>query len=295
MPNDKTRPARRKSRPRGPQNVRTAVPSDGLFCARWKAHTRDKLYTLGYYLEEFTGAMARKFPNLVYVDLFAGPGRGKFENGSIMEGSPLIAARTIPPFTKMIFVEASPKRIAVLKKRLAAEFPAQSFSFVGENCNAAVDRILSEIPPYAKTAGALTFCFVDPFGLDVHFSTIRKFKDLWIDFLILIADQMAGARDKTLMQPTNLTIDRFLDDPRWRDRWAKAEAFGEKFRDFLLDGFTAKMKGLGFKAGEPLRIRFQGKGVMLYRLAFFSKSDRGIQFWENARRNAPTQRLLELS
>lgn len=275
--------------------MRIAVPSDGLFCARWKPHSRDKLFTLGYHLEEFTGAMANKFPNLVYVDLFAGPGRGKFGNRSIMEGSPLIAARTFPRFTKMILVEASLKRMAVLKKRLTAEFPGRDFSFVDENCNTAADRVLAKIPPYAKTSGVLTFCFVDPCGLDIHFSTIRRFKDLWIDFLVLIADQMAGARDKTLIQPTNPTIDKFLDDPGWRDRWAKAEASGEKFRDFLLDGFTAKMKGIGLKAGEPLRIKVQGLGVMLYRLAFFSKSDRGIEFWENARRNAPTQRLLELT
>lgn len=237
----------------------------------------------------------KKFPTLVYVDLFAGPGRGTFGNNSIMEGSPLIAARTSPQFTKMILVEASPKRIAVLKKRLAVEFPGRDFSFVDENCNTAADRILGKIPPYTKTSGVLTFCFVDPCGLDIHFSAIKKFKDLWIDFLVLIADQMAGARDKTLIEPTNSTIDKFLDDPGWRDRWAKAEASGEKFRDFLLDGFTVKMKENGFKAGEPLRIKVQGLGVMLYRLAFFSKSERGIEFWENARRNAPAQRLLELS
>jgi three-Cys-motif partner protein len=142
-----TRQSRRKRRSKGPQNIRANVPDDKLFYAKWRPHTRDKLYTLGYYLEEFTGAMAGKFPNLVYVDLFAGPGRGKFPNGSIMEGSPLIAARTSPPFTKLILVEASARRFAVLKKRLTAEFPGRDFSFIDENCNAAADRILVEIPP----------------------------------------------------------------------------------------------------------------------------------------------------
>jgi three-Cys-motif partner protein len=269
------------------------VPDDGWFCAKWKPHTRDKLCTLGYYLEEFTGAMAGRFPNLVYVDLFAGPGRGRFPSGLIMEGSPLIAARTSPPFTKLIFVEASAQRFTALRKRLTTEFPRRDFSFIVENCNSAADRILTEIPPYSKTSGVLTFCFVDPFGLDIHFSTIRRFQDLWVDFLVLVADQMAGARDKTLLKPANKVVERFLDDDNWRNRWASAKKGGMKFKDFLLDGLTSKMKSIGFKAGTPMRVNVQGMGVMLYRLAFFSKREVAIRFWENARTNAPTQKQLE--
>lgn len=286
-----TGPSRGKGRSKGPRNVRPAVPDDGLFCAEWKAHTRDKLYTLGYYLEEFSGAMAGKFPNLVYVDLFAGPGRGKFENGAIMEGSPLIAARTTPPFTKMILVEAEPREFAALEQRLATEFAGRDISPINENCNLAADRILAKIPPL--TSGVLTFCFVDPFGLNIHFSTIRKFRHLWVDFLVLVADQMAGARDKTLLEPTNEVVEKFLGDATWRSQWTAAEKEGGKFRDFLLNSFTAKMKSINFKAGTPMRVTVQGMGVMLYRLAFFSKSDRGIEFWENARRNAPTQKRLD--
>jgi len=39
-----------------------------------------------------------------------------------------------------------------------------------------------------------------------------------------------------------------------------------------------------------MRVTVQGMQVMLYPLAFFSKRDVAIAFWENARLNAPSQK-----
>jgi three-Cys-motif partner protein len=275
------------------KNVRTDLEPDGLHVQPIKPHTRDKLFTLGYYLEEFTGAMSGRFPNLVYVDLFAGSGRGEFPDGALIDGSPLIAARTLPPFTKLILVEEHPENFTALKKRLAKEFQGRDIAIFKGNCNELAGAVRAQIPRPRPAGGVLTFCFVDPFNLSIHFSTLRRFKDLWIDFLVLVADQMAGGRsDKAFQAEGSDVVERFLDDPEWRGRWKEAEATGQKFKDFLLERFTAAMVGLGFRPGIPMRIKVQGMGVRLYRLAFFSKRDVALRFWESARRNAPAQESL---
>ena len=84
-------------------------------------------------------------------------------------------------------------------------------------------------------------------------------------------------------------FDRFLDDPEWRVKWREAEASGMHFRDFLLERFTAAMATIHFSAGTPLRVNVQGMGVRLYKLAFFSKSELAIGFWEDSQRLAPPQ------
>jgi three-Cys-motif partner protein len=281
---------KRRSKTAGPQNVLPNVSDDGLRTARWKPHTRDKLLILGYYLEQFTVGM-RRFPNLVFVDLFAGPGRGRFPSGRFMEGSPLIAARTPRPFTKLVLVEESKWRREALERRLERDFPQQARRVIPGDCNAMIDEVLRELPD--PTSGLLTFCFIDPFGFQIHFSTLHRLSFLKIDFLVLVPDQMAGARDRTLLRPEDRRIERFLDDPSWREKWTEAKKHRQLFRDFLLNQFTKRMVSMNFLAGEAHRVKVAGGGAFLYRLAYFSKSPRGIAFWDNARRNAPDQKQME--
>ncbi len=272
-------------------NVLLGLEPDGLPCPPIKPHTRDKLYTLGYYLKEFTTAMAGKFPNLVYIDLFAGAGRNEFPNHEIIEGSPLIAARTEPPFTKLILVEDDPESRDALESRLRRDFPSRSFKMIPGDCNQVIDQVIAEIPPPPpKGKGVLTVCFADPFDLSIRFSTLRRFMPLWVDFLVLIADRMAGARDHTLLDPGSTVIADFLDDPDWRPKWEAAKKQRTtSIQDFLMERFTEAMKGLGLKAGKPLRVNVEGMSVGLYWLAFFSRNDLALKLWNSAKKNAPRQ------
>jgi three-Cys-motif partner protein len=259
---------------------------------------------LGYYLAEFTQAMrhrpsGRGFPNLVYLDLFGGPGRGVFPSGETIDGSPIIAARTAPPFTKIVVAEADPTNAAVLEMRLAAERGGLAFRVFPRNCNDVVAELKAEIPRPRKVDGrwvdgVLTFCFVDPFSLNIDLSTLSSIRrDLFVDFLVLLADQMSGGRnEENFASPTNRTIDRLLADVDWRRKWADAAAAGQAFRDFLWREFTARMEALGLQAGTPMRVCAEGMGVKLYRLCFFSRHALGLKFWEHAVKNAPRQGSL---
>jgi len=269
---------------------------DGLPTQLIKPHTRDKLYLLGYYLDMFTGSMSKRFDNLVYVDLFAGSGRSVFQSGELIEGSPLIAARTEPPFTKLIAVEENSENLAALEERLRRDAPSRDLTPILGDCNVVIGDVIKAIPsPPAKGAkmgGVLTFCFADPFDLSVRLSTLRRFVPLKVDFIILIADRMAGARDTTLVEPGNPVVADFLDDPHWRHKWNDARQKGITFQDFLTERFTAAMTALGFLAGTPHRVKVEGKEVPLYWLTYFSGHPRGVDFWEKARKKAPRQESM---
>src|SRR5206468_704877 len=106
---------------------------------------------------------------------------------------------------KMILVEENPDNARDLKARLRRDFPSRDAVVLQGDCNQLLDGIIKEMPD--PRAGLLSFCFIDPRQLGIHFETIRQLASrYWMDFLILIADQMAGGRDVTLVEPENQTV-----------------------------------------------------------------------------------------
>lgn len=278
------------------RNIRTDLEPDGLHVQRIKPHTRDKLYVLGYYLEMFTQSMSKHFDNLVYVDLFAGCGRNEFPSGELIEGSPLIAGRTEPPFTKLIVVEKNRRDLSALEERLRRDIPTREVTPIPGDCNEVIGDVIKAIPPPpakgAKRGGVLTFCFADPRDLSVRLSTLRRFAPRKVDFIVLIADRMAGARDSTLVKPGNPVVADFLNDPDWRSKWDAARKRGVTFQDFLTERFIAAMTSFGLLAGIPHRVKVAGMEVPLYWLTYFTGHPLGIDFWERARKKAPKQESL---
>ena len=271
-------------------NVLQDLDDDGLPREELKPHSRDKLFLLGYYFQVFTKSMHRKFPQLVYVDLFAGSGRGQFGKNDIMEGSALIAVRTDPPFTKLILCEQDEDSFNALRVRVDREFKDREIKLVPGDCNERRSEIRAEIPRFSTSTGGLTVCVVDPYNLGIEFETLRAFGDLRVDFIVLIADQMAGGRiADVLLTPGDSKVEKFLADPDWRDKWALAQAKNVPLRTFLLREFTERMKAEGFRDGGAQNFKVQGKGVNLYHLALFSKSKLAVEFWQTTLKRAPAQ------
>ena len=274
------------------KNIWTGFEEDGLACAKLKEHSRGKLQLLAYYLQVFAGSMARKFENRYYIDLYAGPGRGRMKKtGEIIEGSPLIACRTVPHFSKLIFCEEDPERAAALAARINRDFHFLSTRVIPKNCNDGIEEILAELP--ASVLGFLGVCFVDPYNLAIRLKTIRRLAHLKIDFVMLVADRMAGSRaEPQLTAPGSMTIEDLLDDSRWRERWDAAKKDGEPFNRFISREFTAAMAGMGFLAGRVDRVNVANMKVGLYQLVLFSKDQLALDFWASASKRARDQ--LEL-
>jgi three-Cys-motif partner protein len=222
----------------------------------------------------------------VYIDPFSGPGRARIQGTKrIVETSPLIALRVPDPFDKYIFCDMESDSIAALKNRVNRDFPHANASYLVGDCNELVSKIVEEIPTASKRRTVLSFCFVDPYGMsDLKFETIRVLSKFRMDFLILLALAMDANRFESLyVKETSRAVDEFLGLADWRIRWARAKSRRTSFRHFLAREFADQMTTLGYlpAALEKMKeVRSDEKNLPLYHLAFFSKNERGYEFWK---------------
>ena len=176
-------------------------------------------------MQLFSMGMKKLWDQRIYVDLYAGCGCVKVESsGKILKGSPLLVLSVQNPLDKYIFCEKgdenNPWQIHALKSRIDQRSAGKNVKIVEGDCNEKIDEIILNIP---KKQGQriLTFCFVDPFSLDLHFDTLRKLAIQYrIDFLVLLALMMDANRNLIHYERIdNDKIDLFLDNREWREQW----------------------------------------------------------------------------
>jgi three-Cys-motif partner protein len=261
------------------------VTDDGLEIPEVGQWGLDKYHLVGHYANLFTTTMKSKWENLIYIDLFSSSGYAKIEtSGKIVKSSAMIALSLPNKFSKYIFCDEDEVLINALKNRVSRDYPNLNTVFIHGNCNVKIQEILNNIPQYSKSNRVLSFCFVDPFALEIHFKTLKALGRLKMDFLILIATGMAAKRNQgNYIKATNNTIDNFLDAPNWRDEYkGEIDPSDPSFTQFVTGKLKEGFKTLGYTEVEdfhPVRYRLKGKYVLLYHLAFFSKDKQGNRFW----------------
>ena len=250
----------------------------------------EKKYRLiDYYNQLFTTGTKNKFEHRVYIDLFAGAGKAKIQGTSkIVFTSSLLAMKIPDPYTEYLFCEQNGDQLNALRNRTDTLFPGQTCEFFHGDCNVKIDGIISKIPRPSHSNRVLSFCFVDPYNLGLHFSTIEKLSEFRTDFLILLATDMDGARNvREYAKEDNPRINLFLGDSSWRSSWKKQETQGRGFSIFLLNAFTDRMIGMGYLAEsrtKMVHIRSDDRNLPLYRLALYSKDGLAYRFWNDVRK-----------
>jgi three-Cys-motif partner protein len=203
-----------------------------------------------------------------FVDLFAGPGRCRLrESGQIINGSPLIAlANAKAPFTKVILCELDDENVAALQARTAS---ATGIKIIRGDCNAVIDDVIAETPPYG-----LNVALLDPFRAgDLQFTTVAKLAavrrmDLIIHYPTMDLKRNVG-RDRR-------TANAFVGSDAAGGIAAPAEVAGgiEKLKTNLVAyGYTGKQV-----RSIPIR---NTKGNILYHLVFASKDSKGDSIWNS--------------
>lgn len=273
------------------------VPDDGLFMpkpvGRW---SEDKYRRLGMYAEMFSTGMKNRIPTRVYIDLFAGAGHTSFKDKPQEHylSSPLLALGVPDPFAKYIFCDKNPECLDALRVRSKVAAPNANTLIIEGDANTRVGEIVGAIPQHAPGQPVLTFCFVDPFDLGIHFSTIRTLgASRRVDFLILLALAMDGKRNwLNYLNRENDKVDLFLGDPDWREKWKVAQQNGENLIRFLARRYAEQMTTLGYLTPSPdqmLEVKTRDNNMKLYYLAFFSKDKKGYEFWDEVRKYSTDQ------
>ncbi len=270
------------------------TPNDGLVTPEIGPWGLKKYKLMGSYCDIFTTGMRYNWKQLVYIDLFAGAGYAKLKNeDKFIKTSALVAAATPHKFTKYIICEQDEEKISALQHRFQRDYSNLNVDFVKGNSNENIDQIIQLVP---KENDALRFCFVDPFSLNLEFETIRKIAAIGrVDFLILLALQMDGKRNfHNYVRDESTKIDKFLGNENWRLPFKNGEIHQRDFMKYLSDCYDANMASLGYKVVPELKyeVRNDDANLPLYYLAFYSKNERGNDFYKKVDDYLDIQRKL---
>lgn len=257
------------------------VEDDGHIIPEIGIWSLEKYQLLGGYCDIFTKGMRSKWKNLVYLDLFAGAGYSKIrENGNIVKSSALISLAIPEKFDYYIYCEHDTTNFNALSERIKKEDRTNVF-LLNVDSNEDITAIRSLIPAYSKSNTVLTFCFLDPYHLNLHFKTVKTFATDLVDFLMLQALHMDANRNlKNYMDENSEKIGLYLGNKNWRDEWKSLKLLPKDFVKFLADQYDSKMKELGYLTAIRHAIKLPDKNVPLYYLTFYSKHERGLDFFK---------------
>ncbi len=275
------------------------VPDDGLLTNPIGPWAEDKYRYVGMYAEMFSTGMKNRWPRRIYLDLFCGPGHSRVrDTGRVVLGSPMIALSLPDPFDAYVFADDNPDALEALRLRVARLERPHVVTYIPGDANAAVNRILETISEKSGEK-TLSFCFLDPYKLNIHFETVRRIADgRAVDFLILLALYVDANRNvQWYVEEGNQTIDLFLGDRTWRVRWKDAKRQRGSIVEFLASEYSTRMARIGYlpmELDDMIKVRTTEKRLPLYYLAFFSKHDKGLEFWTQVKKYASDQLTLPL-
>ncbi len=127
--------------------------------------------------------MKSKWPQRIFIDLFAGPGKNQVETTEeIFLGSPLLALLAKYPFVKYYYSDLNSENVAALKQRCIATPHSDLVQIYPKDANKIVSTIVADIKQYYPHS--LCLAFLDPEGLELEWSTIVALGSLRCDLII---------------------------------------------------------------------------------------------------------------
>jgi three-Cys-motif partner protein len=272
------------------------VEDDGLYIPEVGSWADEKYKLVGGYCEIFTSGMKNLWDNLIYIDLFAGAGYAKIKNSNkIRMSSALIALSVNHKFDKYIFCEQDDKCFEALKMRVDKHFPDANVEFIKGDSNENINQVLDAIPKHSQNQKVLRFCFVDPFSLNLRFKTIQSLSSVGkIDFLILLDLYMDANRNLfNYISENSDKIDEFISDASWREPFKTGKLPSKDFIKYLAGKYDSNMQNIEYK--EPVKkhlVKIDDINVPLYYLAFYSKHERGNDFYSKVEKYLSNQQSM---
>jgi len=211
--------------------------ADQSFGGEW---TEEKLKRVRSYLESYQQALKNQPFTTWYVDAFAGTGsrsapesmEGGFlsllagedadeeDAGRYRDGSAKIALSLPRPFDRYLFIEKSKSKCEELASTIGREFPnlQDRCTILPEDSNTSLCRWCEERDWSRERA----VVFLDPFGLQVKWSTISslgatKGVDLWYLFPLSVLRLMT--HDGVIVPSWRASLDSVFGTSEWESRF----------------------------------------------------------------------------
>ncbi len=184
-------------------------------------HTRAKHEILKRYLQAWMVILSQgRFPEILYIDGFAGP--GQYEGGEA--GSPIIALDTAlafkPPLTATIhflFVEERTDRADYLRQQVALRALPANFSVIVEGGMTFETAFTNRYSSYVRQGRLMpTFAFIDPFGwTGAPFSLVKQILshrscEVFVNFMYEEINRFIGHPDQVA------NFNSFFGTEEWR-------------------------------------------------------------------------------
>lgn len=216
-----------------------------------------------------------KIPSLrwLYIDAYAGPGvHLSKRTGQMVEGSPLIALSTSPPFSEYHFIDADPKRAAQLRRLTGDRNDVFIYS---ADCNEVLLQKVFPRAEYDRYRRAL--CLLDPYNINLRWEVIETAGkmgtvDVFLNFMIMDINRNVLRKnpDKAIQSKVE-QLTRLWGDETWID--AAYDTSGNLFGDpekVSNERFEAAWrerlkKKAGFKfVSKPMPMKTKTNSVIYY-------------------------------
>lgn len=251
----------------------TAEASDGLPARLIAAHSEEKAWTVRRYLDTVSRAMARKWFDVNYAELFCGPGLLLDRDGQEHQGSPLEAVSVERPFERYVFCDADPDCTSAVDQRLTRPSHSRVDIFPGDaNDPAHLERVIDLLDP-----AALVIVYLDPAKPNLHFSTIERFARL--DHVDLIINLPFINILRSLSVGSTEGASGFLNHPAPLEL-LRSDEF--KASRAIREHFLAQLRELGLDRIERKEVRTSKSPH--YDLVLASRNDKAPDLWRKANR-----------
>ena len=251
--------------------------NDGLLARDSGEWAKEKLYYVRHYMAIFNGGMKKKWADRSFVDLMAGCGRNIIAPGDEFEGSPTLALKADPEFSRVILVEQDDDLLAALRTRVKSFGPRAQI--LPGDCNdpKVIAKIRSRVP-----SSSLGLVFVDMLGLDVTFDTLsaltaERNMDLVVTFQV--NDLTRNVPLASTGRSSRRRLDAFFGDGGWA-AVAKSVPGGRDLASVLTNYYCQRLATLGYQHTAQLHVLMKNsKNAPLYRLILAGRHERAADFF----------------
>jgi three-Cys-motif partner protein len=146
---------------------------------------RKKVGFLHQYIRSFTGTLAGKVNDIVFVDLYSGNGLYSLGSGrEIFPGLGFSVLASDLPVSKVVLCEHDPDQFKTLKIRVNTYFRGKNTVLLEGKPEDLVDKFKMYVPQSKGDYQSAVICCCDPFSLETPAMLFDRLNDLGFSFLM---------------------------------------------------------------------------------------------------------------